>query len=397
MQSLSSVASSARASATLAIDSQFKKMRADGIDVVGFGAGEPDFNTPDHITQAAIRAMLEGKTKYTPASGLGELKEAVCYRMKEDLNLDYTSENVFVASGAKHNVFLALQALVNVGDEIILPAPYWVSYIEMIRLAGGYPVVIKTTEENSFKMTVEQFKEAITHRTKCLILNNPSNPTGMLYSEQELREIAEICVKNNIYVIADEIYYTLVYDNNTFTSFPSLGEEIKNLTVLINGVSKSYAMTGWRIGYSLANKEITGVMSRYASHSTGAPATFAQWGAVEALTGPQDEVYKMKAAFEERRNYLVNRMNQIEGVSCLMPEGAFYVMMNLKELMGKKLYGVTIDGADTFAELFLKHGLVCVVPGTSFAAPTFVRWSYATSMDNIQAGLDRLEKFLKEG
>ena len=397
MQSLSSVASSARASATLAIDAQFKKMRADGIDVVGFGAGEPDFNTPDHITQAAIRALNEGKTKYTAASGIVELKQAVCRRMKEDLNLDYTAENVCIASGAKHNVFLALQALVNVGDEIILPAPYWVSYIEMIRLAGGYPVVVKTDESTSFKMTVEQFKEAITHRTKCLILNNPSNPTGMIYSKEELQEIAEICVKHNIYVIADEIYYTLVYDNKDFTSFASLGEEVKNLTVLINGVSKSYAMTGWRIGYSLANKEITGVMNRYVSHSTGAPATFAQWGAVEALTGPQDAVYEMKAAFEARRNYIVERMNQIEGVSCLMPEGAFYVMMNLKELMGKELYGVKIDGADTFAELFLKYGLVCVVPGTSFAAPTFVRWSYATSMDNIKAGLDRLEKFLKEG
>jgi len=349
------------------------------------------------ITQAAIRALMDGKTKYTAASGLAELKQAVCYRMKEDLGLDYTAENVCIASGAKHNVFLALQALINVGDEIILPAPYWVSYIEMIRLAGGYPVVIKTTEETGFKMTVEQFKESITHRTKCLILNNPSNPTGMLYSEAELREIAEICVKHNIYVIADEIYYTLVYDDKPFTSFASLGEEIKNLTVLINGVSKSYAMTGWRIGYSLANKEITGVMSRYVSHSTGAPATFAQWGAVEALTGPQDAVYEMKAAFEQRRNYLVERMNQIEGVSCLMPEGAFYVMMNLKDLMGKQLYGVTVDGADTFAELFLQHGLVCVVPGTSFAAPQYVRWSYATSMENIKAGLDRLEKFLKEG
>lgn len=395
MQSLSSVASAAQASATLAIDAAFKKMRAEGIDVVGFGAGEPDFNTPEHITQAAIQALQDGKTKYTPASGITELKQAVCKRMKEDLNLDYTAENVFIASGAKHNVYLALQALINPGDEVILPAPYWVSYIEMIRLAGGIPVVIRTDESTSFKMTAAQLEAALTARTKCLILNNPSNPTGMVYSEQELRSIADVCVKHDIYVIADEIYYALVYDHKPFTSFASLGDDVKNLTILINGVSKSYAMTGWRIGYSLANKQITGVMSRFASHSTGAPATFAQWGAVEALVGPQNTVLEMKKAFEQRRNYLVERMNRIPGVSCLKPEGAFYVMMNLKELIGKELYGVTIDGADTFAELFLKHGLVSVVPGTSFDAPEYVRWSYAASMENIKAGLDRLEAFLK--
>ena len=395
MQSLSTVASAAQASATLSIDAAFKKMRADGIDVVGFGAGEPDFDTPEHIKQAAIRALMEDKTRYTPASGLTELKEAVCYRMKEDLGLAYEPGNVFIASGAKHNVYLALIALINPGDEVILPSPFWVSYIEMVRMASGVPVIVKTTEQTHMKMTAQQLEDAITPKTKCLILNNPCNPTGMVYTEQELREIADVCVRHQIYVVADEIYYALVYDNTPFVSFASLGDEIKELTVLVNGVSKSYAMTGWRVGYTLANREITGVMSRYASHSTGAPATFAQWGAVEALNGPQDTVREMREAFEQRRNYLVERMNAIDGVSCLKPQGAFYVMMNLHELIGRKFYGETITDADSFAKLFLDHGLVSVVPGTSFDAPEHVRWSYATSMQTITAGLDRLEKFLK--
>ena len=395
MQSLSTVASAAQASATLSIDAQFKKMRAEGIDVVGFGAGEPDFDTPEHIKQAAIRAIEQNKTRYTPASGLAELKQAVCFRMREDLGLRYEPGNVFIASGAKHCVYLALMALLNPGDEVILPSPYWVSYIEMVRMAYGVPVVVRTTEQTHLKMTADQLEAAITPKTKCLILNNPGNPTGMVYSEQELRDIAAVCLKHQIYVIADEIYYSLVYDGTPFTSFAALGDEIRELTIVVNGVSKSYAMTGWRIGYTMANRQITDVMSRFVSHSTGAPATFAQWGAVEALMGPQDTVEQMRQAFEQRRNYLVERMQAIPGVSCLKPQGAFYVMMNLHELIGKQLYGETITDADSFARLFLDYGLVSVVPGTAFDAPEHVRWSYATSMQNITAGLDRLEKFLK--
>jgi aspartate aminotransferase len=395
MKPLSTVASAVQPSSTLAIDALFKQMKADGIDVVGFGAGEPDFPTPDNIKQAAVQAIAENKTKYTVASGIAELKQAICYRMKEDCGVDYTPANAFVSSGAKHVVFLTLCALLNPGDEVILPSPFWVSYIEMVRLAGGTPVVVETTEDEHFKLTPEKFEAAITDRTKCIILNNPSNPTGMLYTEEELRGLAEVVLRHDLYVISDEIYYTLLYDGCKFTSFASLGEEVKQHTILINGVSKAYAMTGWRIGYALAEPEIIGVMSRYCSHSIGSVSTISQWAAVEALNGPQDEVETMRQAFEQRRDYLVSRINAMDGVSCLKPQGAFYVMMNISGLIGKTLYGTTITDGDVFANLFLNHGLVAVVPGSGFCAPNFVRWSYATSMENIKEGCDRLEKFLK--
>ena len=392
---MSNRSSAVQLSATLAIDALSKSMKAQGIDVVGFGAGEPDFATPDYIKQAAFQAINENKTKYTPASGIPELKQAACYRMKEDCGLDYVPANVLVASGAKHNVYLALQAIMNPGDEALLPAPYWVSYAEMVRLATGTPVVIRTTEAEGFKLTAEALEAAITPKSKCLILNSPCNPTGMMYSEDELRAIAQVCVKNDLYVIADEIYYTLVYDNRKFVSFASLGEEIKKRTILINGVSKAYAMTGWRVGYALANEEITGIMSRYVSHSTGAPSTISQWAAVAALTGPQDSRETMRQAFEERRNYMVERMNAIPGVSCSKPQGAFYIMMNLKELLGRTMYGEVVADSGVFAKLLLEKGLVAVVPGAAFDAPEYVRWSYATSMENITRGMDRLEEFLR--
>ncbi len=395
MKPLSLVASAVQPSSTLAIDALFKQMKADGVDVVGFGAGEPDFPTPVNIKQAAIRAIEENKTKYTAASGIAELKQAVCKRMKEDCGLDYAEQNVFLSSGAKHVVYLALRALLDPGDEVILPSPFWVSYIEMIRLAGGTPVIVETTEEEQFKLTPEKLEAAITDRTKCLVLNNPSNPTGMVYTEKELRALAEVTLCHDLYVVADEIYYTLVYDDCKFVSFAALSEEIKERTIIINGVSKAYAMTGWRIGYALANPEIIGVMSRYCSHSTGSASTISQWAAVEALSGPQDEVERMRQAFEERRNYLVERINALDGISCLKPQGAFYVMMNVSGLYGKELHGSTISNGDEFADLFLSKGLVAVVPGSGFWAPDYVRWSYATSLEQIHEGCDRLEKFLK--
>lgn len=395
MKPLSVSASAVAASSTLAIDALFKQMRADGIDVVGFGAGEPDFPTPERIKQAAIRAMEEDKTKYTPASGAPELKAAICDRFLADYGVQYTPANVFVSSGAKHVVFLALCALCNPGDEVILPAPFWVSYYEMVRQAGGVPVVVQTTEEEHFKLTPEALEAAITEKTKCLMLNNPSNPTGMLYTEPELRALAEVAMRHDLYVIADEIYSSLVYDGKKFVSFASLGEEVKEHTVLITGVSKAYSMTGWRIGYALSNEEITGVMSRYSSHSTGSASTISQWASIEALRGPQDEVEVMRQAFEARRDYLVERINALPGVSCLKPEGAFYVLMNVSGLYGRTIGGVTITDGDSFADAFLHTGLVAVVPGSGFFARDYVRWSYATSMETIQAGCDRLEKFLK--
>ena len=394
MKELSYLASQVQASSTMAMDALAKQMKADGVDVIGFGAGEPDFNTPDHIKAAAVQAIADNMTRYTPASGTPALKQAVCARMKADCGLDYQPSQVVVTSGAKHCVYIALRALVNPGDEVILPAPFWVSYLELIKMVGAEPVVVTAEETADFKLTASQLREAITPKTKAIILNNPANPTGMVYSREELLELAQVCVDRDVYIISDEIYYSLLYDEVEFTSVASLGEEIKKHTILINGVSKSYAMTGWRIGYILAEEAVAKVMSNYLSHSTGSPCAISQAASVAALTGPQDEVEVMRQAFEARRNYIVSRLNQIDGVSCIKPEGAFYVMMNIEQLLGKTICGETIHSSDDFCSAFLKHGLVATVPCSGFGAPNFVRWSYATSLENIQKGLDRLERFL---
>ena len=396
LKELAQIASAVQVSSTMAMDALAKQMRADGVDVIGFGAGEPDFNTPDHIKAAAEQAIAENVTRYTPASGTVELKEAVCQRMREDCGLNYKPSQVVVTSGAKHCVYIALRALVNPGDEVILPAPFWVSYLEMVKMVGGVPVVAAAEESARFKMTAEQLAAAITPRTKALILNNPCNPTGMMYDREELAAIARVCVERDIYVISDEIYCGLVYDGGEFVSLASLGEEIKERTILINGVSKSYAMTGWRIGYLLSGERIAKVMANYLSNSTGSPSSISQAAAVAALTGPQDCVEEMRAAFEERRNYIVERVNAMDGVSCLKPEGAFYIMMNVEKQLGRTICGEAIGSSDDFSAALLKHGLVATVPGSSMGAPSFVRWSYAASMDNIKKGMDRLEVFLKK-
>lgn len=394
MKELSRIALAIVPSATMAIDSMFKQMKADGLDVIGFGAGEPDFPTPDYIKEVGIQAIQNNDTKYTPSVGTVALRKAICQRLKEDCGVEYTPAEVAVSNGAKPCVYVALRALVNPGDEVILPAPYWVSYIELIRMVGGVPVVVEATEAEHFKITPEKLSAAITPKTKCMILNNPSNPTGMMYSRKELEEIAKVCVEKDIYVISDEIYYRLAYDSEEFVSFAALGEDVKARTLLVNGVSKSYAMTGWRIGYVAAPAAISKVIGNYLGHCTGSPSSISQAAAAEALSASQETVEKMREAFEERRNYMVERMNQIEGVSCIKPEGAFYVMMNISKIFGKELFGHVIKDADDFGNMFLKYGKVAVVPGTSFGAPEFIRWSYATSMENIKAGLDRLEYFL---
>ncbi len=395
MKKLASIAAHVQASSTMAIDALAKQMKADGIDVVGFGAGEPDFNTPDNIKEAGQKAIEDNITRYTPASGTVALKQAICDRMRLDCDLDYVPGQVVVSSGAKHCVYIALRTLVDPGDEVILPAPFWVSYLELIKMVGGVPVVVTAEESAGFKMTAEQLSAAITPRTKALILNNPSNPTGMVYSREELEAIARVCVEKDIYIISDEIYYGLLYDGTTFTSIAALGDDVKERTILINGVSKSYAMTGWRIGYAMADLKVAKVMSNFLSHSTGSPCAISQAASVAALTGPQDTVEAMRQAFEERRNYIVERMNSIDGVSCIKPEGAFYVMMNIEKLLGKTIRGEKINSSDDFCTAFLKHALVATVPCSGFGAPNFVRWSYATSMENIQKGMDRLEAFLK--
>ena len=396
MKPVSKIAEAVRASTTLAVDSLAKQMKADGLDVVGFGTGEPDFNTPDNINMAGIRAICDGKTKYTPAAGIIPLRKAIVHRLKEDCGVDYDYTQIVVASGAKHSVYIALAAITNPGDEIIIPAPFWVSYYEMVRMVGGTPVIVEAGEEQNFKITAQQLEAAITEKTKCLMLNNPSNPTGMIYSADELRAIADVCVKHDLYILADEIYYQLIYDGIEFTSIASLGDEVKERTLLVNGVSKSYAMTGWRVGYCAANKTLAKIMSNFLSHSTGAPSTISQWASVEALTGPQEGIEAMRLAFLERRDYIVKRINSIPGVSCIVPNGAFYVMMNIEQLIGKTLGGKLIENDDDFAVALLEKALVAVVPCSGFGMKNFVRWSYAASMENIEKGLDRLEKFVTE-
>lgn len=396
MKPVSKIAEAVRASTTLAVDSLAKQMKAVGLDVVGFGTGEPDFNTPDNINMAGIRAICDGKTKYTPAAGIIPLRKAIAHRLKEDCGVDYDYTQIVVASGAKHSVYIALAAITNPGDEIIIPAPFWVSYYEMVRMVGGTPVIVEAGEEQNFKITAQQLEAAITEKTKCLMLNNPSNPTGMIYSADELRAIADVCVKHDLYILADEIYYQLIYDGIEFTSIASLGDEVKERTLLVNGVSKSYAMTGWRVGYCAANKTLAKIMSNFLSHSTGAPSTISQWASVEALTGPQEGIEAMRLAFLERRDYIVKRINSIPGVSCIVPNGAFYVMMNIEQLIGKTLGGKLIENDDDFAVALLEKALVAVVPCSGFGMKNFVRWSYAASMENIEKGLDRLEKFVTE-
>ncbi|MBR6521119.1 MAG: pyridoxal phosphate-dependent aminotransferase [Oscillospiraceae bacterium] len=395
MRELSVRATAVHESSTLAVDSLAKKLKAEGKPVVSFGTGEPDFDTPQNIKAAAIQAIKAGQTKYTPAAGLVPLRHAIAKRLLADTGVEYEDSQIVVASGAKHSIFVALMCLLNPGDEVIVPAPYWVTYTESVAMAGGVPVVVNCDEASGFKMTPEQFEAAITPKTKLLILNNPSNPTGMFYDKAELQALADICVKHDMYIMSDEIYYGLLYDNKEFTSVAALSEDIKERTIIVNGVSKSYAMTGWRIGYTASNKQLAKVMANYLSHSTSAPSTISQYASIEALTGDQTSIKIMHDEFEKRRDYIVERMNKIDGVSCIKPDGAFYVMMNMEKLVGRTLGGRVINNGDDFAMAFLEGANVAVVPCSGFGAPMFVRWTYAASMENIKEGLDRLEKFLQ--
>ncbi|MBR2846969.1 MAG: pyridoxal phosphate-dependent aminotransferase [Clostridia bacterium] len=394
---ISKKASRVNPSTTLYIDSKFKALKASGVDAVGFGTGEPDFDTPQHIKDAAIKALEDGMTKYTPASGLPALKQAVCNKLKRDNGLDYEISNIVVSNGAKHSLMNIFTAICDPGDEIIIPTPFWVSYPEMVSMADGVPVFVETTADDGFKVTVDKLDSVLTNRTRAIIINSPSNPTGMVYDKDELLAIAKWAVAHDLYIISDEVYEHLVYDGTEHVSLATFSEEIKEHTIIVNAVSKTYAMTGWRIGYTASNAELAKVMSNIQSHGTSNPNTIAQYAAITALDGSLDAVYEMRTEFIKRRNYMVEKINEIDGVSCLMPKGAFYVMMNMEELVGKKLYGKEIKNSDDFAELFLEKALVAVVPCTGFGAPNYVRWSYATSMESIEKGLDRLKKFLAEG
>ncbi len=390
---ISKKAESISPSPTLSLDAKFKQMKKQGIPVVGFGAGEPDFETPDRIKKAGIKAIEDGFTRYTPAAGTIELRQAICDKFKRDLGLGYTINNIVVSNGGKHSLTNIFMCICEPGDEVIIPAPYWVSYPEMVKMADGKPVFIDTTEETGFKFTPEQFEKAITDKTKAIVLNTPSNPTGMVYSREELEKITDIAVKNNVYIIFDEIYEKLIYEGEHVNP-ATFSEEAKNIVVIVNGLAKAYAMTGWRIGYTAANEKLTKAMANMQSHATSNPNSIAQAAAVEALLGDQSEIGVMCKEYVKRRDYMVERINGIDGISCLKPNGAFYIFMNVRNLLGKEHYGKVINSAQELCDDMLERALVALVPSEGFGIDGYARLSYATSMETIVEGLNRIEKYI---
>jgi aspartate aminotransferase len=381
-------------SPTLTIDAQAKKMQAAGIQVINFSAGEPDFDTPEHIKQAAITALNKGMTKYTPVAGTLELKEAIRQKLKTDNQLDYQPEEIVVTVGAKHALYNTLQVLCGVRDEVILPAPYWVSYLEQIKLAESTPVIVPTKAENNFKLTPEELTAAINERTKLIILNSPGNPTGTVYTAKELAALGEILVKHKIYIISDEIYEKLIYDQIKPVSIAALDQKLKELTVVVNGVSKTYAMTGWRIGYAAAPLAIAKAMADLQSHCTSNPTSIAQAASVAALSGSQEDTKAMVAVFQKRRDFMYQEVSAIPGVSCNLPQGAFYLFPDFSAYFGKYFQEKEIKGASDLASVWLENIQVAVIPVIAFGDDRFVRLSYATSLENIKEGLNRIKTFL---
>lgn len=383
-------------SITLEISAKAKALKDSGVDVISFSIGEPDFNTPDNIRQEGKRAIEEGLTKYTPVGGIPQLKKAVCKRLKIDNNLDYSPENILVSSGGKHSIYNALMAILNPGDEVIIGVPYWVSYPEMVRLADGVPVFIETKEENDFKFSVLDLEKIKTTSTKALIINTPSNPTGSIYSENELREIAEWAVENDVFVISDELYEKLIYDNYKHVSIASFNDQIKDLTILINGMSKAYAMTGWRIGFTAAHKDIIKLMNNLQGQTTSNPSSIAQYASVVGLNDDLSSLDEMKKEFDKRRIYMYETINSIKGLSCRRPKGAFYIMLNISKLKGRTIKGINVDSSLDISNLLLDKGNVAVVPGIAFGDDNYIRLSYATSMENIEEGLKRIRQVVEE-
>ncbi|MFQ6108532.1 MAG: pyridoxal phosphate-dependent aminotransferase [Candidatus Aminicenantales bacterium] len=377
-------------SLTLKVTAKAMAMKAEGIDIVDLSAGEPDFPTPDHVKEAGIRAIEQNFTKYTQNDGIPVLKEAIINRLKTDFGLSYNMDEVIVSTGAKSSLYHLIQALINEGEEVLIPSPYWVTYPHAVSLANGKAVIIPTKEENGFLLTPDQLKSAITPATKALILNNPSNPTGAAYPRHQLEDLADIITEEGIYVISDEIYANLVYDDFRFTSFASLGEEVKKRTVIINGVSKSYSMTGWRIGYAAGPADIISGMNKIQSHSTSNPCSISQMASLEALKGPQYEISRMKSEFQRRRNYVLMRLQSIPHISCFKPKGAFYLFPNFSTYYEKEFNNVLIRNSYGLAYYLLKEAKVAIVPGDAFGADNYVRISYATSMENLEKAMDRI-------
>lgn len=392
---LSKKASAVKPSSTLAITAKAKELREQGIDVVGFGAGEPDYNTPENINSAAITAINQGFTKYTPASGTLELKKAIAKKFMEFNNLSYEPSQIVISNGGKHSLTNVFEAILNPGDEVIIPAPYWLSYPEIVKLADGVPVYIRGEKETGYKVTAKQIEDACTDKTKALILNTPSNPTGMIYTKEELEKIAEVVVKKDIYVVADEMYEYLIYGNDEHISIGSLNDEIYKRTITCSGVSKSYAMTGWRIGYTGSSKEIAKLMGSVQSHQTSNPNSIAQKATLEAILGPQDTVDAMKEEFNKRREYTYARVNEMPHIFALEPKGAFYIFIDISKVLEKEYKGEKIETADKLASILIEDYKVAVIPCADFGFDDHIRLSYAISIEQIQKGLDRIEDFLK--
>jgi aspartate aminotransferase len=373
-------------SLTLSIDSKAKAMKAEGIDVCGFGAGEPDFDTPEHIKAACIAALEAGFTKYTPSAGLPELRQAIAEKLEADNQISYRPSQIVVSSGAKHSCYNAILATCQPGDEVLIPSPYWVSYPDMVRLAGAEPVIVQTTERNGWKMRASDFENAMTPRTKMVILNSPGNPTGSVYTREELEGIVEVAAEEDIYILSDEIYEKLVYDETKHVSIASLSPEAYGLTITVNGFSKAYAMTGWRLGYMAAPEAVAKAVDNIQSHSTSHPCSFAQKGALAALKGDQQPLADMRDEFSMRRDYMFDRITKIPNITAVKPQGAFYVLVNISQL------GLS---SQNFADRLLSKANVAVVPGAAFGDDRTVRLSYATSIDVIKKGLDRFQDFCR--
>ncbi len=389
---LSNRVKSIKPSPTLSMDAKAKEMKASGIDVISFGVGEPDFDTPDNIKEAAIKAIKDGFTKYTPVPGTPELRKAITEKLRSDNSVDYKPEEIIVSCGAKHSLYVIAQALYDKGDEVIIPSPYWVSYPDQVLLNDAKPVIVQTREEDSFMIKPEELEKHVTGNTKALILNYPSNPTGLTYDRATLEAIAELAVKHDFFIVSDEIYEKLVYDGTGHICFASLGEEVRQKTLVVNGLSKSHSMTGWRIGYTAGPVDIIKAMTKIQGQSTSNPTSISQAAAIEALRGPQDFIKTMLDAFDKRRKYLVDELNKLDGVSCLKPVGAFYVFPNVNGLLGRSYNGRKIDNSSDLASYLLEEAHIALVPGSAFGAEGFMRMSYANSMENIQEGVKRIKK-----
>lgn len=393
---LSKKAGNINPSITLEITAKANELKNKGIDVVSFGAGEPDFNTPENIIQAAIKAMHEGKTKYTPAGGILELKRTICNKFKNDNNLEYIPSQITISTGAKQCLANVFMAVLNPEDQVLIPVPYWVSYPELVRLADGEPVFVETSKENNYKYTIADLEKATTDKTKAILINSPNNPTGTIYHEEELLEIANFAKKHNLLIISDEIYEKLIYDEEKHISIAALNEDAYERTIVINGVSKTYAMTGWRLGYVAASEEITKLMTSIQSHMTSNVNTMAQYAAIEALNGPVEELNNMVKEFENRRNFMIYKLEKLNEISIIKPSGAFYIMVNISEYLNTTFKEQVINNSLDFAKVLLEEEKVAVIPGSGFGLDNYIRLSYATSMDVIETGIDRISTFLSK-